>query len=81
MYKTLHNLNYLLFRHPTPKGFPHGFMWKKAKGYPLNYLRVGNYKSPDKPLIAMEEGLYEERLNLWRKINSIDSRKPSKTEL
>lgn len=45
-------------------------MWKPAKGYPLDYLRIGNKDHDGQPLIAMENGLMDERAEFWRKLKA-----------
>lgn len=45
--------------------------WLPARGYPLDFLRIGNYGQPEKSIVGMESGLFEERVNLWRQLKSI----------
>ncbi|KAG4076411.1 hypothetical protein HA402_005854 [Bradysia odoriphaga] len=44
--------------------------WKPTKGYPLDYLRIGNMYNEDSPLIDMEIGLMDERAEFWRKLQA-----------
>lgn len=44
--------------------------WKPTKGYPLDYLRIGNLYKEDSPLIDMEIGLMDERAEFWRKLQA-----------
>lgn len=57
--------------------------WNTATEFPLNYLRVGNYGEPNKALVAMETGLLDDRMKLWRKLKTIanDIRKEGREEL
>lgn len=48
--------------------------WRAAHGYPLDFLRIGNYGQPSKSLLGMESGLFEERVNLWRQVKSINDK-------
>ncbi|GAB0091515.1 hypothetical protein DMENIID0001_063670 [Sergentomyia squamirostris] len=35
--------------------------WTPADKFPLDYLRIGNYKNPSQPIFAMERGFWTER--------------------
>ncbi|XP_059611145.1 juvenile hormone esterase-like [Phlebotomus argentipes] len=64
-------VNFAKFGNPTPKSDDSSLPeWKVAGSFPYDYLRIGNYHQSDAPIIAMENGLYEERVLFWRKINS-----------
>lgn len=58
-------------------------MWKPTKGYPLDYLRIGNVnEEDDQPFIAMENGLMDERAEFWRKLQAhLPAKKLYKEEL
>lgn len=70
------------FSNPTPpeSNLP---MWKPTKGYPLDYLHIGNVNDEDdQPLIAMENGLMDERTEFWRKLQAhLPAKKSYKEEL
>ncbi|XP_055677254.1 juvenile hormone esterase [Lutzomyia longipalpis] len=63
-------VNFARTGHPTPKDGDLSFEWKEAKGYPVDYLRLGRMDNEDKPLAIMEKGLFEERINFWRKLSA-----------
>lgn len=48
--------------------------WLPARGFPVDYLRLGNYQMYDADLVKMEKGFLEERMNLWRQIKSAHNR-------
>ncbi|XP_055700201.1 juvenile hormone esterase-like [Phlebotomus papatasi] len=65
-------VNFAEFGNPTPFQDKNPQpLWNAAGSFPYDYLRIGNYNSTNKPILAMEHGLYEERAKLWKKITSI----------
>lgn len=60
--------NMFSHRNPTPSSskLP---KWQPTSKFPLNYYRIGN-QNEDKPFIAMETGLYEDRARFWREIGA-----------
>lgn len=44
--------------------------WKPSTGFPLDYMRIGNHGQPEKSIVGMESGLFEDRVNLWRKLKT-----------
>ena len=60
----------LLHSRPST-GVKEGVAWPAARGFPLDYLRIGNYEQPQKSLLGVEKGLLKERLGLWRELKSI----------
>ena len=62
---------------PTPQESS-SFIWKPANDYPLEYLRIGNKDKEESEIIAMEMGLYEERIQFWR---DLQAHSPAKTSL
>ncbi|XP_059619894.1 venom carboxylesterase-6 [Phlebotomus argentipes] len=63
-------VNFAKTGHPTPKGSGLTFSWKEAKGYPVDYLRLGRMDDEEKSLASMERGLFEERINFWRRLRA-----------
>lgn len=47
--------------------------WVPATAYPMDYLRVGNYEQSKKPIIGMEHGFCEQRMQLWRQMKNLST--------
>lgn len=45
--------------------------WPTTSSYPLNYLRIGMREyDPKRPVIAIENGMMDERAMFWHKIGA-----------
>lgn len=46
-------------------------MWNEARGFPLEYYRIGNTNFEGKPIIGMESGgLFDDRAQFWLQLGA-----------
>lgn len=63
-------LFYLFSRNPTPPSSPLP-VWNEARGFPLEYYRIGNTNFEGKPIIGMESGgLFDDRAQFWLQLGA-----------
>uniref|UniRef100_A0A1L8DJ66 Carboxylic ester hydrolase n=1 Tax=Nyssomyia neivai TaxID=330878 RepID=A0A1L8DJ66_9DIPT len=60
-------VNFATTGKPTPAGSV-DFDWTPTKKFPLDYLRIGSYKEPNKTIFGMETDLWRERTEFLKNI-------------
>ncbi|XP_036318862.1 uncharacterized protein LOC118733541 [Rhagoletis pomonella] len=60
-------VNFARESNPTPANspLPH---WSAAKGYPVNYARLGHKTPEEFTILQMERNLYGDRVNFWHQL-------------
>ncbi|XP_017483494.1 PREDICTED: venom carboxylesterase-6-like [Rhagoletis zephyria] len=61
-------VNFARESNPTPANspLPH---WSAAKGYPINYARLGHKTPEEFTILQMERNLYGDRVNFWHQLS------------